>query len=74
MGDFGIPLFVRDTVPPGVPVMKQRSDKITHKFEETPVGARGVIVTTDPRALDAVQQFLRFQIAEPRTGESSAVH
>jgi hypothetical protein len=39
-GDFAIPMFVHDTVPPGVPVMKQMSDKITYNFEETPAGAR----------------------------------
>ena len=73
-GDFAIPMFVHDTAPPGVPVMKQRSDKITYKFEETPAGGRVVIVTTDPKARDAVQQFLRFQIAKHKTGDSGAVH
>jgi hypothetical protein len=73
-GDFAIPMFVHDTVPPGVPVMKQRSDKISYKFEETPAGGRVVIVTTDTKALDAVQQFLRFQIAEHKTGDSTVVH
>jgi hypothetical protein len=72
-GDFVIPMFVHDTVPPGVPVMKERNDKISYKFEETPAGGRVVIVTTDPKALDAVQQFLRFQIAEHKTGDSNAV-
>ena len=54
--------------------MKQRSDKISYKFEETPAGGRVVIVTTDPRALRAVREFLLFQIAEHKTGDSSAVH
>ena len=73
-GDFAIPMFVHDTVPPGVPVMKQVGDKITYKFEATPTGGRVLITTTDPRALAAVQQFLRFQIAEHETGDSTAVH
>jgi hypothetical protein len=73
-GDFAIPLFVHDTVLPGVPAMKQLTGKIRYTFEETPVGARVVIATTDPAALTAVQQFLRFQIAEHRTGDSTAVH
>jgi hypothetical protein len=71
-GDFAIPMLVHDTVPPGVPVMKERSGKISYKFEETLAGGRVVIVTTDPKALDAVQQFLRFQIAEHKTGDSTA--
>jgi hypothetical protein len=73
-GDFAIPMFVHDTTPPGVPVMKEQSDKISYKFEETPAGGRVVIVTTDTKALDAIQQFLRFQIAEHKTGDSTAAH
>jgi hypothetical protein len=73
-GDFAIPMFVHDTVPPGVPIMKQLSAKIRYKFEETPAGARVVITTTEPHALAAVLQFLRFQIAEHKTGDSTTVH
>jgi hypothetical protein len=73
-GDFAIPMFVHDTLPPGVLVMKDRRDKISYKFEETPTGGRVVIVTTDAKALDAVQQFLRFQITEHKTGDSTVVH
>jgi hypothetical protein len=53
-------MFVHDTVPPGVAVMKQRSDKISCKFEETPAGGRVVIATNDTKALDTVQKFLRY--------------
>ena len=73
-GDFAIPMFVHDTTPPGVPVMKELKDKIRYKFEETPGGARVVIATADPDALAAVLQFLKFQIAEHKTGDSTAVH
>jgi hypothetical protein len=72
-GDFAIPMFVHDTVPPGVPVMKQLKDKIRYQFEETPAGARVVIATADPDALAAVFQFLRFQITEHKTEDSTAV-
>ena len=73
-GDFAIPMFVHNTTPPGVLVMKEQSDKISYKFEETPTGGRVVIVTTDTKALDAIQQFLRFQIAEHKTSDSTAAH
>jgi hypothetical protein len=73
IGDFAIPMFVHDTVPPGVPVMKQMKDKILYRFELTPEGAQVVIATSDPQALIAIQQFLRFQIAEHKTGDSNAV-
>ena len=73
-GDFSIPMFVHDTVPPGVPVMKQLAGKIHYKFEQTSAGARIVIATTNPDALAAVQQFLRFQIVEHKTGDSTSAH
>jgi hypothetical protein len=73
-GDFAIPMFVHDTVPPGVRVMKQLADKIHYKFEETSEGARILITTANRDALAAVQQFLRFQIAEHKTGDSTSVH
>jgi hypothetical protein len=73
-GDFAIPMFVHDTVPPGVPVMKQLAENIHYKYEETSEGARIVITTTNPDALAAVRQFLRFQIAEHQTGDSTTAH
>ncbi len=71
--DFAIPMFVHGTVPPGVSAMKQMKEKILYKFEETPAGAQVVITTTDPQALVAIHKFLRFQIAEHKTGDSNAV-
>ena len=35
-GDFDIPMFVHDTVPPGVPEMKKLREHIHYSFEETP--------------------------------------
>jgi len=58
---------------PGVPVMKELSGKISYKFEETPSGGRAVITTGDKEALAAVHAFLRFQIDEHRTVDSSVV-
>jgi hypothetical protein len=72
-GDFAIPMFVHDTVPPGVPVMKELSGKISYKVEETPSGGRVVISTGDKEALAAIHAFLRFQIDEHRTGDSTVV-
>jgi hypothetical protein len=44
-GDFDIPLFVYDTVPPGVPDMKRFASKITYTAVQTPNGGR-----VDPRS------------------------
>jgi len=49
--------------------MKEMAGKIRYKYEETAAGGRVAIRTTEPRALEAVQQFLRFQIAEHKTGD-----
>jgi hypothetical protein len=68
-GDFNIPMFVHDTVPPGVPEMKKLQATIKYTFEETPTGGRVVISTTDKDALSAVRKFLQFQIEEHKTGD-----
>jgi len=68
-GDFDIPMFVHDTVPPGVPEMKRLRRHIRYAFEETPNGGRVVISTSDAKALAAIHRFLRFQVEEHRTGD-----
>ncbi|MGH7483994.1 MAG: hypothetical protein ACRD59_03470 [Candidatus Acidiferrales bacterium] len=68
-GDFDIPMFVHDTVPPGVPEMKKLEASIHYAFEETPSGGRVMITTADKDALAAVHQFLRFQIEAHKTGD-----
>ena len=73
-GDFDIPMFVHDTVPPGVPEMKRLQKQIHYKFEETPNGGRVVISSKDKHALSAIHQFLKFQIEKHETGDSAEVH
>src|SRR6202167_1681962 len=72
-GDFDIPMFVHDTVPPGVPEMKRLREKIRYSFDETPTGGRVVIATADQEALAAIHRFLRFQIEEHKTADPTAV-
>jgi hypothetical protein len=73
-GDFDIPMFVHDTVPPGVPEMKQLQKHIRYVFEETPNGGRVIISSADAKALAAIHRFLQFQIEEHKTGDTTAVH
>ncbi|MFI5097644.1 MAG: hypothetical protein ACHQT6_06675 [Candidatus Acidiferrales bacterium] len=73
-GDFAIPMFVHDMVPPGVEGMKARQEKIRYSFEEIPNGGRVVISSTDKAALAAIHRFLRFQIEEHKTGDAAEVH
>ena len=68
-GDFEIPMFVHDQVPPGVPAMRQLKDAISYKFAETEHGGRVRINTKDTNASAAVHEFLRFQIKEHHTGD-----
>jgi len=73
-GDFDIPMFVHDTVPPGVPEMKKLQAQIHYSFQETPNGARVVISSTDKEALTAIHSFLQFQIEEHKTGDPTDIH
>jgi hypothetical protein len=68
-GDFEIPMFVHDTVPPGVPEMKRLRKNIQYSFEETSDGGRVVISSANKEALEAIHRFLRFQIEEHKTGD-----
>lgn len=72
-GEFSIPMFVHDQVPPGVPVMKDKHAEISYSFEELSAGGRVRIKTTNPDALKAIHQFLRFQIEDHRTGDSADI-
>jgi hypothetical protein len=68
-GDFDIPMFIHDTVPPGVPQMKRLQKDISYTFEETPKGGRVVISSSDTNAIEAIHRFLRFQVEEHKTGD-----
>ena len=72
-GDFDIPMFVHDTVPPGVPEMRSRRKHIHYAVEQTANGGRVTISTTDNKALAAIHRFLRFQIEEHQTGDATEV-
>lgn len=68
-GNFKAPMLVHDQIPPGVPVMQKLKNDIQYKFEEMKQGARIRISTTSPEALQAIYEFLRFQIEEHKTGD-----
>jgi hypothetical protein len=72
-GNFDIPMFVHDQVPPGVPVMRAKKSQIQYKFEETKQGGQIVMTSSDPEALSALHDFLTFQIREHKTGDSLTV-
>jgi hypothetical protein len=72
-GDFSSPMVVHDVAPDGVPVMQRLKGGIKYTFEQTSQGGRVHIHTANPEALEAIHQFIRFQIREHETGDSPNV-
>jgi hypothetical protein len=72
-GEFSIPMFVHDQVPPGVPVMKEKHAEISYTFEELSAGGSVRIKTKNPDALKGVHEFLRFQIEDHHTGDTTEI-
>ena len=68
-GDFAIPMFVHEQTPDGAPTMQRLKAQISYTYQGLPDGAAVVIRSKNPEAVAAVQEFLRFQIREHRTGD-----
>jgi len=73
-GNFDAPMLVHDTKDvPGIAVLGERHGAVTYRYADTPAGGRIDIVTTDPAALSALHDFLRYQIREHKTGDAVTV-
>jgi len=72
-GDFSAPMLIHAQNPPGTEEMKRLRNAITYHLENTERGARIRITSKDPAALQAVHQFLRFQIADHQTGDDTEI-
>src|ERR1043165_3692702 len=72
-GNFDAPMFIHDQTPPGVPVMQSLKAEIKYEYEKTNGGGRVLIKTKNAEALNAIYDFLRFQIKEHETGDSLEV-
>lgn len=68
-GNFEIPMLVHAETPPGADVMKKFKSEITYRYEATDRGALVRISTANAEALQAVHDFLRYQIKEHMTGD-----
>jgi hypothetical protein len=68
-GNFNTPMLIHDQVPPGVPVMQKLKNNIQYRFDEAEQGARIRISTNSPEALQAIHEFLRFQIQDHGTND-----
>lgn len=68
-GNFKIPMIIHAKTPPGSEVMQQLKAEISYTFRETARGALIRITTRNASALQAIHEFLRFQIREHTTGD-----
>ena len=71
--DFSTPMFVHGHWPDGVGEMKRLRRRIEYRYEDVDAGGRIRITATDARALHAIHDFMKFQITEHRTGDTSQV-
>ncbi len=53
-------------------MQKERAD-ITYMFEKLPAGGKVLIKSSNAEAVKAVHQFLRFQIEDHNTGDSTDI-
>ena len=72
-GNFEAPMLIHATKVPGTDQMAAMKNRIRFVYVETPTGGRLDIFTTDADALKAVHEFMRFQIADHRIGDTTAV-
>lgn len=72
-GNFSAPMLIHAQNPPGTAEMKRLRDAIQYKLETTEKGARIRITTKKPEALRAIHEFLRFQISDHQTGDTTQV-
>jgi len=72
-GNFNVPMLVHSTTVPGTATMTRLRNQIHWDLAETPRGARIVITADNKPALDAVHEFLRFQIEDHQTGDCPMV-
>ncbi|HEY3937086.1 MAG TPA: hypothetical protein VGL97_06630 [Bryobacteraceae bacterium] len=72
-GNFNVPMLVHAQDVPGTAVMSQLKYQLHWSQQDTPRGAKITVVADNKPALDAVYEFLRFQIADHETGDCTAV-
>ena len=68
-GRFDAPLLTHAEVPPGVPDLQRLKSAVTYTFSETADGGIVRMASMNADAIDAIHQFLRYQITEHHTGD-----
>jgi len=72
-GNFNAPMLVHSQNVPGTAIMTRRKTDLHWELQEIPRGARITITADNKEVLDAVHDFLRFQIADHQTGDCTAI-
>jgi hypothetical protein len=72
-GNFNVPMLVHAQDVPGTATMSRLKNQLHWALQETPRGARITITADNKPALDAVHEFLRFQIEDHQTGDCPMV-
>jgi hypothetical protein len=73
-GNFNAPMLVHGVAVPGTATMTRLKDQLHWELSETARAARITITADNKPALDAVHEFLRFQIQDHQTGDCPMVH
>lgn len=68
-GDFSKPFQTHSEQPAGVPVLQRLKADMTYSYADTSLGGIVRITTRNADALSALHEFLRYQIAEHKTGD-----
>ncbi len=68
-GNFEVPMLIHEKTPPGSEVMQKLKGEISYEYKETDRGALIQISSANTQALQAIHEFLKFQIKEHMTGD-----
>jgi len=68
-GNFEVPMLIHEKTPPGSEVMQKLKAEISFQFKETERGAVIQMSSSNAEAIQAIHDFLRFQIKEHMTGD-----
>jgi hypothetical protein len=72
-GNFNAPMLVHGVAVPGTATMTRLKAQLHWNLQETPHGAKIIVMADNKEALDAVHEFLRFQIEDHKTGDCPMV-
>jgi len=72
-GNFNAPMLVHSQDVPGTATMTRLKSDLHWEVQEIPRGARLTVTADNQQAADAVHDFLRFQIADHKTGDCTAI-